>query len=78
MTTETSKQIRLRVLEALRQGRWAEARALLDDLSRRTDVDESVPALATFDAAERLQGSYRTILQDRIDLVNCIADRGDL
>lgn len=67
---------------ALCAGRWSIARRLLDDLARRPDYVDHLCSLATYvsalernDAMQPLESSFRTLLADRIDLVNARAER---
>lgn len=62
---------------ALTAGRWGTARALLDDLARRTDggldllLDvDAYSELAALEGKPRLTGDYRTLFADRIELAN--------
>lgn len=56
---------------ALTKRRWAEARALLDELGRQPEVPAPLPHISSFDTGPRpLSADYRQLLQDRIDLVN--------
>jgi hypothetical protein len=51
---------------ALTERRWAEARALLDDLGLRHDIRDMLASAEAYG----LRGSYLAVIQDRIDLVN--------
>jgi hypothetical protein len=51
---------------ALCEHRWADARALLDDLGLRNDNHDLLASAATYG----LVGPYTPVIQDRIDLVN--------
>lgn len=57
---------------ALCAGRWSEARALLDDLGRRSDVVDSLLSVAQYGrvSGKILPAGYDAVIQDRIDLVN--------
>jgi hypothetical protein len=57
---------------ALCAGRWSEARALLDDLGRRSNVVDSLLSVAQYGrmSGKALPAGYDAVIQDRIDLVN--------
>lgn len=59
---------------ALCAGQWGKARALLDDLGRRSDNRSHLAHISSYVqcAYERVVdiGQLATLLQDRIDLVN--------
>ena len=52
--------------QALRDGRWSQARALLDDLGRRNDNVDKLSSADSYGCPEMLLG----VIGDRIDLVN--------
>lgn len=57
-------------------GRWSAARALLDDLARRTDVGDKLADVASYETmCGHSAGVAAQLLQDRIDLVNAHARR---
>lgn len=69
LTTDTLWQA---THSALCAGRWSEARALLDDLGRRSDVRDCLLSVAQYGqvSGKTLPAGYDVVIQDRIDLVN--------
>lgn len=57
---------------ALCAGRWSEARALLDDLGRRSNVVDRLMSIGLYEraAGKSLRPDFRSVLADRIELVN--------
>lgn len=64
---ETTDALWERTHKALCEGRWSEARALLDDLSLRTDVRDMLRSAASYGLAGHW---IEPVIQGRIDLVN--------
>lgn len=70
--TKTTDSLWTETHSALCAGRWSEARALLDDLGRRTDVRDMLLTIDQYTGmcGKPLRPEYRPVLADRIDLVN--------
>lgn len=58
---------------ALLAGKWSAARAWLDSLSRRSDIRDELLSLDVYERAAgvELHPTFRAVLSDRIELVNC-------
>lgn len=65
-TTLTTSELWTRTHAALNAGRWSEARALLDDLGRRSDNHDMLSPVSTYAVPEHI----RALIGDRIELVN--------
>jgi len=72
VATKTTDSLWTETHSALCAGRWSEARALLDDLGRRTDIRDILLTVDQYAAmcGKNLRPEYRPVLADRIDLVN--------
>lgn len=56
---------------ALCDGRWVDARRLLEELEQREDVVDYLNPASSYGAP----AAYEAVLQDRIEMVNAVVDR---
>lgn len=59
---------------SLLAGDWSLARSYLEDLSRRTDVRDTLPRASSYGVPECIE----RLIQDRIDAVNSAVERARL
>ena len=76
MLQKKTNELFLEAELALLDGRYAEARGLLDELGQRRDVKGELADCETYEqlSGRELHPEYRQLIQNRIDLVNSQAE----